>query len=150
MPNTYRFGLERTLDISVSGMMAQRLEMELVASNLANINTTRSIQGGPYCRRLAIFEEKPLDFAQTLMRAEQKITGGGGVDIADVAEDHAPYQRVYKPGHPDADPYGFVMMPNVDMAKEMTNLVYSSRLYDANITAFNAAKKMAQETMQLP
>jgi flagellar basal-body rod protein FlgC len=149
MPQQYGYGLNHTLDISVSGIMAQRMEMELISSNLANITTTRSIGGGPYRRRIVVLGEKPLDFAATLANAEQKLSGGG-VEIRDVAEDYSPFQRVYKPGHPDADPYGYVLMPNVSMAREMSGLVYVSRLYDANITAFNAAKKMAQDTMQLP
>lgn len=141
-------GLSRAMDISLSGLDAQRITMELIASNIANINTTRTVYGGPYRRRVPVLGEKPVTFAQQLSRAEQKLRGGG-VEVQAVVEDSAPFQKVYKPGHPDADEDGFVSLPNVDLSKEMVDLMYSSRLYEANITAFNASKKMIQDTLQL-
>jgi flagellar basal-body rod protein FlgC len=142
-------GLNRAMDISVSGIEAQRITMELIASNLANINTTRTVYGGPYRRRVPVLSEKSLSFAQELSRAEHKLYGGG-VEVTEVVEDSSPFQKVYKPGHPDADEQGFVSLPNVDMSTEMVDLMYTSRLYEANITAFNATKKMMQDTLQLP
>ncbi|KPJ69787.1 flagellar biosynthesis protein FlgC [candidate division WOR-1 bacterium DG_54_3] len=142
-------GLNRAMDISVSGIEAQRITMELIASNLANINTTRTVYGGPYRRRVPVLSEKSLSFAEELSRAERKLHGGG-VEVTEVVEDSSPFQKVYKPGHPDADEQGFVSLPNVDMSTEMVDLMYSSRLYEANITAFNATKKMMQDTLQLP
>jgi flagellar basal-body rod protein FlgC len=142
-------GLNRAMDISVSGIEAQRITMELIASNLANINTTRTVYGGPYRRRVPVLSEKSISFAEELSRAERKLHGGG-VEVTDVVEDSSPFQKVYKPGHPDADEQGFVSLPNVDMSTEMVDLMYSSRLYEANITAFNATKKMMQDTLQLP
>lgn len=142
-------GLNRAMDISVSGIEAQRITMELIASNLANINTTRTVYGGPYRKRIPVMSEKSLSFAEELTRAEHKLYGGG-VEVADVVEDSAPFPKVYKPGHPDADAQGFVSLPNVNLSEEMVDLVYVSRLYEANITAFNATKKMMQDTLQLP
>jgi flagellar basal-body rod protein FlgC len=142
-------GLNRAMDISVSGIEAQRITMELIASNLANINTTRTVYGGPYRRRVPVLSEKSISFAEELSRAERKLYGGG-VEVTEVVEDSSPFQKVYKPGHPDADEQGFVSLPNVDMSTEMVDLMYSSRLYEANITAFNATKKMMQDTLQLP
>ena len=144
-------GLNQAMEISVTGIQAQRLTMELIASNLANINTTRTIYGGPYRRRFAVLSEKPLSFADELARAEQGLFAkGGGVEVLDVVEDSAPFQRVYKPGHPDADAQGFVELPNVKLSEEMVDLVATQRYHEANITAFNATKKMMQDAMQLP
>ncbi len=144
-------GLDSALDISVSGLQAQRVTMELIASNLANINTTRTVYGGPYRRRVAVLAEQPLSFDDALGKAQAKLSGGGaGVEVVDVVEDAAPFQKVYNPGHPDADEHGYVSLPNVNYSQEMVDMVYVSRLYEANITAFNATKKMMQDTMQLP
>jgi flagellar basal-body rod protein FlgC len=145
-------GLNQALEISVSGVEAQRRTMELISSNLANISTTRTIFGGPYRRRIAVLGEKPLTFKDELARAEGRLTsglGGGGVEVQNVVEDQTPFQKVYNPGHPDADAQGNVLMPNVNMANEMVEMVYVSKLYEANINAFNATKKMMQDTLQL-
>jgi flagellar basal-body rod protein FlgC len=141
-------GLNRAMEINVSGIEAQRIAMELIASNLANINTTRTIYGGPYRRRIPVLSESTLSFADALAGAEQKLYGGG-VQIADVVEDETPFQKVYKPGHPDADAQGFVSLPNVNLSTEMVDLVYTQRVHEANITAFNVAKKMMQDTLQI-
>ncbi|MBN2058466.1 MAG: flagellar basal body rod protein FlgC [Candidatus Saganbacteria bacterium] len=141
-------GLDRALDISVSGLQAQRITQELIASNLANIGTTRTVYGGPYRRRIAVLGEKPISFADELSRAEASL--GGGVEVTEVVEDSSPFQKVYNPGHPDADADGFVELPNVNYSTEMVDMMYASRLYEANITAFNSTKKMMQDTLQLP
>lgn len=140
--------LNRAMDISVTAINAERKHMELISSNIANVNTTRSISGGPYRRRIPIYEEEPVSFEKALNRAEAKLSGGG-VKISDVVEDQSPLQRVYNPSHPDADKYGFVNLPNVDLSKEMVDMVYTSKLYEANITAYNATKKMMQDTLQI-
>ncbi len=138
------------LNISISGVEAQRRTMELISSNIANIGTTRTIFGGPYRRRVAILEEKPLSFAEELGRAELRLFHqAGGVEVADIVEDQSPFTKVYNPGHPDADAQGFINMPNVSLSTEMADMVYTSRLYEANITAFNATKKMMQDTLQI-
>ncbi len=140
-------GLNRALEISLSGVQAERIAMELIASNLANINTTRTDGGGPYRRRIPVFAEVSMSFAQHLALAETGL--GGGVVLAQVVDDSTPFPKIYKPGHPDADAQGFVSLPNVNMAEEMVNLTETSRLYDANITAFNATKKMLQDSLQM-
>jgi flagellar basal-body rod protein FlgC len=143
-------GLNRALDVSLSAIGAQRVAQEIIASNIANINTTRTVYGGPYRRRIPVFSEKPLNFAEQLTRAEQKLLGqGGGVEIVDIVEDSSPFQKVYNPSHPDADEQGFVSLPNVNLSTELVDQIYAGRLYEANITAFNATKKMMQDTLQL-
>ena len=126
--------------------------MELISSNLANINTTRSIYGGPYRRKMPVLSEVPMSsFADELAQAEEKLeVRGGGVEVVDVVEDMTPFQTVYNPGHPDANTLGYVDMPNVNMSNEMVDMIYTSKVYEANITAFNATKKMMTDTMQLP
>jgi flagellar basal-body rod protein FlgC len=141
--------LNQAFDISVSAINAERLHLELISSNIANANTTRTITGEPYRRRVAVMSEKPLrSFAEELAYARLKLEGGG-VEVTDVVEDQTPFQRVFNPGHPDADSQGYVNMPNVDLAREMVDMVYASKLYEANITAFNATKKMMQDTLQI-
>jgi len=140
-------GLDQAMDISVSGINATKTHMEIISSNLANINTTRTAQGGPYRRKIPVYSEKPLEFSEALNNAEKKISGG--VEIREIMEDQTPLQKVYNPGHPDADSDGFVSQPNISMSKEMVDMVYVSQLYGANITVYNATKRMQQETLSL-
>jgi len=143
-------GINQAMDISVSGIEAQRRTMELISSNIANINTTRTIYGGPYRRKIAVLGEKPLDFSGELTAAESRLAAkSGGVEVVDVADDATPFQKVYRPSHPDADAQGYVSMPNVNLADEMVDMTYVSQLYNANITAFNVVKKMAQDTLSI-
>lgn len=142
-------GLDSAMAISISGLQAERLTMELIASNLANMNSSRTVYGGPYRRRIPVYAEKELVFSDVLAQASGKV-GRGGVEVAEVAEDTTPFQKVYQPGHPDADAQGYVSLPNVNYSTEMADMVEVSRLYEANITAFNATKKMMQDTLQLP
>jgi flagellar basal-body rod protein FlgC len=141
-------GLNRAMDISLSAILAERKHMEVISSNIANINTTSSVGGGPYRRKIAVFQEQPLSFQEVLEKQTKKI--GGGVDIADVIEDPAPFQKVYNPSHPDADRNGLVSLPNVDLSKEMVDLVYASKLYEININVFTTTRKMVQDTLTLP
>jgi len=143
-------GLDQALEISVSGIEAERRTMELISSNIANISTTRTVYGGPYRRKIAVLQEKPLSFQQALSQAEAKVNAAsGGVEVADVVEDMTPFQKVYKPGHPDADEQGFVSMPNVNLSDEMVDMVYVSKLYEANINAYNSTKKMVTDTLTI-
>lgn len=143
-------GLDNALNISVSGIYAEREHMEMIASNLANINTTRSIDGGPYRRKVVSYYEVPLTFSEALDNAEKKTEiSGGGVKTKIEIDSNTPLQKVYNPGHPDADEDGYLSLPNVSMSTEMTDLVYTNNLYSANITVFNATKKMEQESLQI-
>ncbi len=142
--------INRAMDISVSGILAEKAHRELIASNMANINTTRTQDGGVYKRKVAVYAESPLSFESQLSRAQKKLSGGPGGVLVKVVDDKAsPMQKVYNPGHPDADVNGYVSLPNVSLATEMTDLIYSSKLYEANITVFNAAKKMGQDALQI-
>lgn len=144
-------GIENAMEISVSAINAEEKRMEIISSNIANINTTRSIDGGPYRRREVILEAKP--FSEVLEiesgKIEKKLSGGG-VRVKDVIEDLSPLQKVYNPSHPDADKDGYVLMPNVKLSKEYSDMVNSSRMHEANVNVYNIAKKMAQDTLQIP
>lgn len=131
-------GLISLMKVSATGLSAERLRMDTIADNLANANTTRSVNGGPYRRKVAMFQ--PITPSPQLP---------GGVRVAGIVEDTTPLRRVYQPGHPDADPNGYVTYPNVDMVHEMVDLITASRAYEANIQAFNAAKQMFMRTLDI-
>ncbi len=142
-------GLSSSFDIAASGMLAQRQNVELISQNIANASSTGSINGQPYQRQYAVFSEVPLSFAKVLEKNEMGLAKTGGVNVTVVKDASPSSQRVFDPGHPDADENGYVSYPNVSMAKEMTDLVYASKLYEANITVMTAIKKMSSDTLQL-
>ncbi|MDD3840429.1 MAG: flagellar basal body rod protein FlgC [Clostridia bacterium] len=131
-----------SLDISASGLTAQRLRMDVISKNIANMNTTRTETGDPYRRKTVVFaEQKDSDsFKNVLGNAVDK--AGGGVKVTGIIEDTSPYKRVYNPEHPDADQEGYVNMPNINIIEEMVNMISATRSYEANITCFNSSKSM--------
>ena len=143
-------GLFQSFDICASGMTAQRFRMDTIAENIANVNTTRTEEGGAYRRKIVTFAEKNLNltFAQTLNYAQS--FKGNGVKVVSVTEDYETDMIMeYDPSHPDADENGYVTYPNVNTVTEMTNLIDSSRAYQANVTAFDAVKTMAQQGISI-
>lgn len=141
-----------TLNISGSGMTAQRLRLDVVADNIANIQTTRTEDGGPYRRKMVVLEAKQPSFQQILENAmadQQAYTAGNGVKAVAVIEDQTELSPVYDPTHPDADENGYVMMPNVDLVKETADAMAASQAYQANITAFNTTEQMAQSALEI-
>ncbi|MCR5154463.1 MAG: flagellar basal body rod protein FlgC [Lachnospiraceae bacterium] len=146
-----------SLNISASGMSAQRTRMDLIAQNVANVNTTRDENGNPYRRRTVTFVEQSKDKAEFESLLAAKKTGlsytssvGKGVKISSIVEDHVTaMKKVYEPENPDADEDGYVTYPNVDTVTEMTNLIDANRSYEANVTAFNATKNMALKGLEI-
>lgn len=138
-----------SFDISASGLTAQRLRSDTIMQNLANMNTTRTSDGGPYRRRTVVFQERQsTSFSNILMTASGM--AGNGVKVTKVIEDtQTPMNMVYDPSHPDADENGYVTYPNVNPVTEMTNLIDASRAYEANITAFDGAKTMALKALEI-
>ena len=132
-----------TLDISVSGMKAERVRMDVVLSNLANVNSTRTPEGGPYRRRQVVF--------QTLLEDADKSGGfgGRGVEVSEISLDNSDFVRVYRPGHPDADADGYVQLPNINTAEEMADLLSASRAHEANGAAFRVAKEMFRRALEI-
>ncbi len=139
--------LFRALEASASALTAERVRMEVASANLANANTTRTPEGGPYRRRVVFFS--PL-----LERLTASLSGGpvpdrAGVVVAGIAEDPSPPRRVYDPGHPDADRDGFVALPNVNPVTEMADLMASARAYELNVVAFNTVKQVILKALEL-
>jgi len=125
--------------ISGSGMTAERLRMDVIAGNLANADSTQGANGLPYRSRLVVLQTASPSFGQVL----------SGVKVAGIVEDQSPLRRVYDPSHPDADAQGYVTLPNVNPVTEMVDLITSSRGYEANVTAMNAAKQMFSKTFDI-
>lgn len=138
-------GLFQSFDICASGMTAQRFRMDTIAENIANVNTTRTEDGTPYRRKIVTFEEKQLNPSFSDILSNTTTFQGNGVKVAKVSEDtETDFVMEYDPSHPDADENGYVSYPNVNTVTEMTNLIDSSRAYEANTTAFEAMKNMVQ------
>lgn len=138
-----------SINISATALTAEKTRIDIIAKNMASANTTRSTGGMPYRRQMVIFEEnKPTAFSEYLSKYTNKAEGRG-VKISKIVEDESPFKLVYEPGHPDADENGYVKMPNVDMVKEMVDLISAQRSYDANITAMNASKSMLLKALEI-
>jgi flagellar basal-body rod protein FlgC len=132
--------LSDVMDIAASGMTANRFWLERIANNLANANSTRSAEGGPYRREVPVFAE---------MLANELGANGRGVEAVGIQKDTSPFPLVYNPGHPDADSRGFLRMPNVNVVNEMVDMIAASRTFEANITVSNAAKNMMNKAMEI-
>jgi len=134
----------KSLEISASGLYAQRKRMDVIASNLANIETTRTERGGPYRRKMVVMSPKPMqDFEEVLT------SKAAGVKIDDIVEDDSPFNRVFDPGHPHADEQGYVLRPNVDLIVEITNMLLAKRIFEANVTAIKSTKQMALKALEI-
>lgn len=143
-------GLFQSFDISASGMTAQRFRMDTIAENVANVNTTSTEDGTPYRRKVVTFEERGVTpFSRVLQKSKEGYVGNG-VKVAAVTEDYeTDFTLHYDPANPDADENGYVAYPNVNIVTEMTNLIDASRAYEANVTAFDASKQIAQAGLQI-
>lgn len=141
--------LFNAMNISASGMTAQRLRTDIIAQNLANVNTTRDKYGNAYRRKTVVMAEKDVtSFSNVLMMTAG--TTGNGVKVTQIVKDnHTPMKLVYDPSHPDANEEGYVTYSNVNTVTEMTNMIDASRSYEANVTAFNASKNMALKGLEV-
>jgi flagellar basal-body rod protein FlgC len=137
------------LSVSASGMAAQRARAELLVENLANAETTRTPEGGPYRRKDAVFASRPAEGG--FPAAFGAALGGEllGVEVAEVIEDDREPERRYLPGHPDADADGYVAFPRVNPAEDMVDLMSAVRNYEANVAAIAAAKEMIHRSLDL-
>ncbi len=125
------------LQVSASAISAQRQRLNVMASNLANIHSTRTGNGEPYRRKDVVFSAFPID--STL----------NGVTVAEIVEDPTPFNLVYDPSHPDADPQGYVKMPNINVIEEITNMMMAFRAYEASVSAFNISKSMFVKALEI-
>jgi len=146
-----------SLNINASALTAQRLRMDVVSSNIANASTTRGTfvngEWQPYQRKMVVMEQREKNFDAVLqgeMKKQQTPqTQLQGVRVTGIVEDRAPFKTVYDPTHPDADQDGNVLMPNVDVSKEMIDMLAASRSYEANVTAFNSQKSMMMKALEI-
>ncbi len=139
-----------SLNISGTGMTAQRVRLDVAAENIANVETTRTEAGGPYRRKLVVLQAKNNSFHDVLTTvAGKNVQTNAGVQATAIIDDETELKAVYDPEHPDANEDGYVMMPNIDMVKEMTDSMAATRSYEANITAYNAVKLMAQKALDV-
>lgn len=137
-----------SLNISGSGLTAQKLRMDVISQNIANAEVTRTENGDPYRRKMVVLESrKQGSFRDELDRITK--VKSGGVKVESIIEDSSPLVPVYNPAHPDANEEGYVMMPNVNTAQEMIDMLAASRAYEANVTAFNATKTMALRALDI-
>ncbi len=138
------------LKISESALSAQRLRLQIISSNLANAESTRTPTGGPYRRKDVIFSavQSPMPFA-SLLQARLDNAEAGQVKVVKVIEDPRPFRRVYNPGHPDADGNGYLTLPNVNIIEEMLNLLAATRAYEANATVVQATKQMVMKALEI-
>ena len=141
-----------SFDISASGLTAERQRLDIASENIANSNTTRTESGGPYRRKMVVLQEVPsttTSFRSRFNSLLNRTASKGGVRVTEIVEDQRDLQPVYNPDHPDANEEGYVMMPNVDLVKETVDGMSATRAYEANITAFNAMKLMAQRAIDI-
>ncbi|MBQ9983178.1 MAG: flagellar basal body rod protein FlgC [Lachnospiraceae bacterium] len=142
-------GIFNAMNVSASGMTAQRTRMDIIAQNIANVNTTRDENGDVYRRQTVVFQENSNYTFENLLNNKLDNYDAKGVKIAAIVEDTREGAMAYDPSHPDADENGYVMLPNVNTVTEMTNLIDASRSYEANATAFNASKSIAMKGLEL-
>jgi flagellar basal-body rod protein FlgC len=141
---------DKALALSASGLEVQRLRMNVIASNLANVNSTKSLAGGPYRRRDLLIRSDP----RVSQPFRNVMNGSGlkeppGVRAVRVVEDPTPPRQVYDPHHPDANAQGYVLMPDINVMEEMVNLITASRAYEGNVTAMSITKAMAQRALDI-
>ncbi len=142
-----------SFDICASGMSAQRVRMDVAAENIANMNATRTESGGTYRRKEVVLESYGGSSFQSILREVSKgegyVSRRTGVRVAEIIEDDTELTKVYNPDHPDADENGYVNLPNVDALKETVDSMSATRSYEANVTALNAIKLMAQKALEI-
>ncbi len=159
------------LSISASALRAQRVRQNVISSNLANAETTRTKEGGPYKRQFVILRENKTEPEQRFVFGSDKMQGftthdnhmpipapgmpidkdhvGSGVEVASIEQDQTPAKLVYDPSHPDANAQGYVAMPNVNVVQEMTDMITATRSYEASVTAMNSTKSMLMKALEI-
>lgn len=148
-------GIFGMINTSASGLTAERMRMDVIADNIANVNTTETENGTPYRRKTVVFQERkttefrvPMDMSKEMSSSEEPSTGGG-VRVTGIEEDQSPFKYLYDPGHPNANAQGYVAMPNVNIVSEMTDMITATRAYEANVTVINSAKGMATAALNI-
>ena len=143
--------LFHSLQISASGLQSQRTVISVLAENMANAQTTRTEEGGPYLRKRAILSATPIPSSSSFFELLSRKVGpeSMGVKVQDIVEDPEGLKTIYDPSHPDADESGLLLLPNVNIMEEMVALLSASRIFEANVAAFNAAKTMTMKSLDI-
>lgn len=136
-----------SLNISGSGLTAQRLRMDVISENIANQDATRTEEGGPYRRKMVVLSS--VNNFKNMMLQNINEYAAGGVEVTEIVDDQSEFKLVYNPEHPDADENGYVSMPNVDTLKETVDMMEAYRAYQANVTALNTVKQMAVKALEI-
>lgn len=137
------------MQISGSALKAERTRLNIAAMNLANANTTRTMEGSPYKAKSVVFAATPVEgvsFQDALNSTTERLRK---VEVVQISEDKAPFKEVYDPTHPDADANGVVRFPNVNVAEQMVDMMSAKRAYEANVTALDAVKSMALKALEI-
>lgn len=143
-------GLFQSFNISASGMTAERFRTDIIAENIANVNSSSTPDGGPYRRKIVTFSEREVTPFSQFYSASKNALVGNGVKVTKVTEDYeTDFIKEYDPSNPDADENGYVSYPNVNTVTEMTDLIDATRAYEANTTAFQASKAMAEKGLSI-
>lgn len=143
-------GYFSSLDVSASGMSAQRMRMDLISQNIANANTTKTEDGTPYRRQTLLLGTNATNpFSKYLSGTTSGALDDGKVKIQGIVEDKSDFRKVYEPDNPEADEEGYVSYPNVDIVTEMVDMISASRSYEANVTASTASKNMAMQALNI-
>ncbi|MBN1141883.1 MAG: flagellar basal body rod protein FlgC [Deltaproteobacteria bacterium] len=133
--------------ISSSALNAQQMRLNTISSNLANVETTKTPEGGPYRKKSVVFQSDAASFSEQL---DQRMKGAAqGVKVSRILADTTPPRTIYNPSHPDADDKGYVAMPNVDVMEEMADMLSAARAYEANVNTIQAAKRMALKSLEI-
>lgn len=144
--------LSKAIEIAATGLTAQRLRLEVIANNIANVNTTRGPFGSPYRRQQVVFAPRGTYFQFILpgvMPIIPEKSLGEGVRVLQIREDPSPLRMVYEPGHPDANQDGYVAYPNVNIVTEMVDMISATRAYEANVAVISSAKSMAMKALEI-
>ncbi len=136
-----------SMQINASGLSLERLKMDTISTNIANINTTRTEEGGPYRRKEVVFEENLKNMKNKLNGKSEKRSMG--VKVTGIVDDNDNLKVVYDPSHPDADEDGYVLLPNVNLVDEMIALIKTQRTYEANVTALNTSKSILKKALEI-
>ncbi len=135
--------------ISASALTAERTRMNLIASNLANANSTRTPEGGPYKRKDAVFASMSMENSFPSVLDKRGQSGAKGVEVMEITEDRSPPRLQYEPGHPDANAQGYVAFPNVNVVEEMADMISATRAYEANVTAAKASMSIQMKALEI-
>jgi len=133
--------------VSASALKAQKIRLDTISSNLANVETTSTPEGGPYKKKSVYFQSKPLSFQEQMDSATKNAIQG--VEVKEIIEDKDPPRKMYNPSHPDAGEDGYVDMPNISVLKEMVDMMSATRSYQANVTTIKSAKRMALKALEI-